>query len=87
MKIMKKKKTFSRRDALKRMSKTALAIASVTMLPKIDALASDGRFSTDYTNACYYNYSNYDNYQNYENYYNYENYHNYSNYSNYYNCQ
>ena len=27
---MKKKKTFSRRDALKRMSKTALAIASVT---------------------------------------------------------
>ena len=70
---MKNKENISRRDALKRMSKTAIAVAVASMFPSVSAMAGDA----------YTNYSNHDNYKNYGNYFNYSNYDNYLNYDNY----
>ena len=68
-----KNETISRREALKRMSKAIVVVASATVLPNVGAIASD-------TNRKYY--ANYYNYSNYSNYYNYSNYSNYYNYVN-----
>jgi len=76
---MENKEKISRRDALKRMSKTAITVAITSMFPSVNALAD-----TKYTN--YDNYSNYGNYSDYTNYNNYQNYCNYQNYSDYNDC-
>ena len=78
---MDKKENISRRDALKRMSKTAMAVAAVAMFPNMDVLANNTKGSHfDYTDRCYDNYGNYDNYSNHNDYSNYDNYKNYVNY-------
>ena len=83
------KKIISRRDALKRMSKAAIAVATVTMFPSVTALAnstdSGSQYVNSYVDKCYSDYSNYHNYTNYNDYSNYGNYRNYSNYRDYYN--
>ena len=78
---MEKKENISRRDALKRMSKTALAVAVVSMFPRVNALANNSNVYYNYDN-----YSNYGNYSDYGNYSNYQNYDNYKNYNDYTNC-
>jgi hypothetical protein len=75
---MENKENISRRDALKRMSKTALIVAVASLFPSANALANDS-----ITYDKYYNYDNYSNYGNYTDYTNYDNYQNYDNYSNY----
>lgn len=83
--IMKKEeKNISRRDALKRMSKVAVAVTVTAMLPNMDAFAYTDRCYADYTN--YDNYTNHKDYSNYGNYRDYSNYRNYSNYNNYQNA-
>lgn len=77
---MDKKENISRRDALKRMSKAALAVAVASMFPSANALANEPNL---YFNLNYQNYDNYKNYGDYSNYTNYDNYQNYDNYSNY----
>lgn len=81
---MEKKENISRRDALKRMSKAALAVAVVSIFPNVSAQANDTIAYTNYAN--YDDYKNYGNYNDYKNYSNYENYDNYKNYNDYYNC-
>lgn len=76
---MKTNEKISRRDALKRMSKAAMSVAIVSMLPNVNVMAS-----STYRN--YDNYSNYGNYSDYTNYDNYTNYHNYNNYNDYVDC-
>lgn len=78
---MKQNETISRRDALKRMSKTAVAVAVAAVLPSAKAVASS--LTPTYVDRCYNNYYNYDNYTNYKDYYNYGNYRDYDNYHNY----
>jgi len=79
---MDKKENVTRRDALKRMSKTAIAVAAVAMFPHGDAFANNSKLSQiiDYTDRCYDNYGNYDNYSNHNDYSNYDNYKNYTDY-------
>ena len=77
---MEKNEKISRRDALKRMSKTAMAVAVASVLPSVSAFADPPKY------ANYDNYKNYGNYYNYKNYDDYSNYHNYGNYSNYSDC-
>ncbi len=77
---MEKNENISRRDALKRMSKTAISLAAVVMLPNMNALASNTKDSFDYIDRCYDNYGNYNNYSNHNDYYNYDNYKNYVDY-------
>lgn len=84
---MEKNDRISRREALKKMSKTALALASVTMLPNMEVLANNRTTDqkkgyTDYTDRCYDDYNNYNNYYNYHDYNNYDNYKNYQDYTN-----
>ena len=82
---MKTNEKISRRDALKRMSKAAMSVAIVSMLPNVNVMASSAYINyNNYKN--YNNYGNYSNYKNYKNYENYENYHNYKNYSDYNDC-
>lgn len=81
---MEKNENISRRDALKRMSKTAIAVAVVSMFPSVKALANDSVLYDKYIN--YDNYKNYADYTNYKNYDNYTNYDNYSNYRDYTDC-
>ncbi len=84
---MKSDETISRRDALKRMSKTAVAVAVAAVLSSAKAVANT--LTSTYVDRCYNDYSNYDNYTNHKDYYNYGNYRDYSdhrdyrNYSNY----
>lgn len=78
---MKKNESISRRAALKRMSKTTIVLASVAMLPNMNALANDKKANLSYTDRCYDNYGNYDNYSNHNDYRNYDNYRNYTNYT------
>ena len=70
---MENKENISRRDALKRMSKTALAFAAVSVFPSMNALANNPIAYSDSTEK----YSNYDNYKNYDD---------YKNYNDYFNC-
>ena len=77
---MEKNEKISRRDALKRMSKAAVAVAVASVLPNMEA------FSQKYLNRCYLDYTNYDNYTNHKDYYNYGNYRDYDNYHNYQNA-
>ena len=77
---MENKENISRRDALKRMSKAALAVAVVSFFPSVNAQAND---TIGYTNSTYEKYANYDDYKNYGDYNNYKNYSNYSNYDDY----
>lgn len=83
---MKPNEKISRRDALKRMSKVAMAVAVASMLPNVNALSATLNYNNynDYSN--YDNYTNYGDYNNYKNYQNYTNYHNYQNYSDYNDC-
>ena len=74
---MEKNEKISRRDALKRMSKAAMAVAVVSILPGVDALAAN------YVDRCYSDYKNYDNYSNHKDYSNYGNYRDYTNYRDY----
>lgn len=87
---MEKKENISRREALKRMSKTALALAAVSMFPCVNALANEQNVHTGYTDSNNYSnyndYKNYGNYNDYKNYSDYSNYDNYNNYNDYYNC-
>lgn len=85
---MENKENISRRDALKRMSKAALAVAVVSMFPSVNAQANDAIAYSDSTDkySNYNNYKNYGNYSDYKNYDDYSNYHNYSNYGNYVDC-
>ena len=83
---MKQQENISRRDALKRMAKTAMVVAVASMFHSENAIASNtnlGYQNTTYVDRCYNDYSNYDNYQNHKDYYNYGNYRDYKNYSNY----
>ena len=72
-----KEKKISRRDALKRMSKAAMAVTVASMIPGMEA------FADKYVDRCYADYKNYDNYTNHKDYSNYGNYRDYSNYRNY----
>lgn len=81
---MDNKENISRRDALKRMSKTAIVVAVASLFPSINTLANEPITYDKYTN--YDNYQNYGNYSNYYNYDNYSNYHNYTNYRDYNDC-
>lgn len=85
---METKEKISRRNALKRMSKAALAFAAVSVFPGMSALANNpiaySNSTEKYQN--YDNYKNYGDYNNYTNYENYSNYHNYSNYGDYVDC-
>lgn len=82
---MKTNEKISRRDALKRMSKAAMSVAIVSMLPNVNVMASSTYSNyNDYSN--YDDYKNYGDYSNYKNYENYTNYHNYNNYSDYNDC-
>lgn len=76
----KEEKNISRRDALKRMSKAAVAVAVASLLPNVSA------FALNYVDRCYLNYTNYDNYTNHKDYSNYGNYRDYSNYNDYQNA-
>lgn len=79
-------KNISRRDALKRMAKTAMVVAVASMFPDKNALADSTNLSyTDnrYVDRCYSDYYNYDNYSNHKDYYNYGNYRDYTNYHDY----
>lgn len=78
---MEQQDNISRRDALKRMSKAAIAVAAVSIFPSVNALANSS--TLNYVDKCYSDYSNYHNYQNYNDYSNYGNYRNYQNYSDY----
>lgn len=81
---MKQQENISRRDALKRMAKTAMVVAVASMFPSETAIASNTNLGyQNYVDRCYNDYSNYDNYQNHKDYYNYGNYRDYKNYSNY----
>jgi len=73
-------KNISRRDALKRMSKTAIAVAVASVFPGVNALANS---VPDYVDRCYNNYTNYNNYINHNDYSNYSNYRDYDNYRDY----
>ena len=87
---MENKENISRRDALKRMSKAAMAVAFASMLPSVKALAIPNNQHSDAKYSDYGNYNNYGDYSNYRNYYNYNDYSNYNNYENYQNyrdCQ
>lgn len=86
--IMKQQENISRRDALKRMAKTAMAVAVASMFPSEDALANNADLNIQYTDykyvdRCYSDYYNYHNYQNYRDYQNYGDYKDYSNYHDY----
>lgn len=82
---MENKENISRRDALKRMSKAAMAMAVVSLFPSLNALANEEYSNyNDYKN--YDNYNNYGNYFDYKNYQDYKNYDDYKNYQNYQNC-
>ena len=85
---MENKENISRRDALKRMSKTALAFAAVSVFPSMNALANNPIAYSDSTEkySNYDNYKNYGDYNNYKNYSNYKNYDDYKNYNDYFNC-
>ncbi|MBR4535694.1 MAG: hypothetical protein IKO62_03450 [Bacteroidales bacterium] len=78
---MENKENISRRDALKRMSKTAIVVAFASVFSNVDVLANDP--SSYWNHNDYKNYNNYKNYGNYSDYYNYNNYSNYENYTNY----
>lgn len=81
---MEKQENISRRDALKRMSKTAIALAVVSMLPSVNSLAnSQDSAAGQYVDRCYNDYTNYHNYSNHNDYYNYGNYRDYKNYNDY----
>jgi hypothetical protein len=88
---MEKQENISRRDALKRMAKTAMVVAVASMFPGENALANNTDSNSQYYNSsysnyvdkCYNDYSNYHNYSNHADYYNYSNYRDYSNYRNY----
>lgn len=83
---MENKENISRRDALKRMSKAALAVAVVSIFPNVNAQANDTIAYTDSKYENYDNYKNYGDYNNYKNYSNYKNYDDYKNYNDYFNC-
>lgn len=78
---MKNKENISRREALKRMSKTAVAVAVAAVLPPVQSLAAN--MTGEYVDRCYNNYTNYDNYSNHRDYHNYGDYKDYSNYRDY----
>lgn len=79
---MEKKENISRRGALKRMSKAAMAVAATTMFPSVNALANNKEIHVDYNDGSgYCEYSNYNAYGNYDNYTNYGNYQNYNDHS------
>ena len=86
---MEQQENISRRDALKRMAKTAMVVAVASMLPSENLLASNTNSGSEYYNysnyvdKCYNDYTNYHNYSNHADYYNYSNYRDYSNYHNY----
>ena len=83
---MKQQENISRRDALKRMSKVAMAVAAATMLPNVTAIANSTNHSGQYSNyvdRCYNDYSNHNDYSNYKNYGNYSDYRDYNNYNDY----
>lgn len=82
---MEKKENISRRDALKRMSKTAMTVAAVAMLPSVNALAHRRRPNSQYCDK--YGDAGYSNHRDYKNYDNYKDYDNYQNYKDYQNCQ
>lgn len=77
---MGKNEKITRRDALKRMSKVAVAVAVASVIPGVSALADPPKYIN------YDNYQNYGNYNDYTNYDDYVNYHNYGNYSDYKDC-
>lgn len=77
---MKKEEKQSRRDALKRMSNSVMAIAVASMLPNMNAMANNTNPDTVYCDASYRDISNYRNYYNYNDYSNYRDYKNYNNY-------
>ena len=83
---MEQKENISRRDALKRMAKTAMVVAVASIFPSENALANNtnmGYSDNAYVDRCYNNYTNYDNYSNHKDYYNYGNYRDYNNYHDY----
>ena len=83
---MEQQENISRRDALKRMAKTAMVVAIASMLPNENVIANNSDSScqnTDYVDRCYNDYSNYHNYSNHNDYYNYGNYRDYNNYNDY----
>jgi hypothetical protein len=83
---MKKEENISRRDAFKRMAKTAMVVAVASILPSENSLAksiNSNSEHSDYVDRCYNDYTNYHNYSNHQDYYNYGNYKDYSNYRDY----
>ena len=85
---MEKNENISRRDALKRMSKTAMAVAAVAMFPNMDALANEMKAQMNPNSEyCDSSYRDVTNYRNYSNYNDYSNYRDYKNYNNYQDCQ
>ena len=81
---MENKENISRRDALKRMSKAALAVAVVSIFPSVNAQANESNSNSQY--YCDSSYKDVTNYRNYYNYDNYKNYNDYKNYNNYQDC-
>ncbi|MBR4535693.1 MAG: hypothetical protein IKO62_03445 [Bacteroidales bacterium] len=83
---MEQKENISRRDALKRMAKTAMVVVVASMSPGVNTLANNTRLSSsnsNYVDRCYNDYSNYRNYSNHNDYSNYSNYRDYNNYNDY----
>lgn len=89
---MEHQENITRRDALKRMAKTAMVVTIASVFPKENVLADSTNLSyynvgyantKDYVDKCYGDYSNYRNYSNYNDYYNYSNYRDYNNYNDY----